>query len=84
MTELHPAVRPSANAPSHDTIVEVWEDGHFIAAIYPIDRGVKIVSKYFGANGEEELHDFSFLDLNRPPALHVHIWDRRLAPEPPA
>lgn len=51
-------------------IVEVWEDGLFIAAIYPKDRGVKIVSKYL----QGRLGDVVALDLVAPPALHVRIW----------
>jgi hypothetical protein len=27
-------------------MVEVWEDGEFIAAIYVAERGVKVVSKH--------------------------------------
>jgi hypothetical protein len=77
VSELRPATRMGIA----ETIVEVWEEGHFIAAVYPIDRGVKIVSEYFyyGVEGGIAAIDPAF-----PPALHVHIRDRVPKPEPPA
>ena len=28
-------------------VVEVWKDGEFKATIYPTEKGIKVVSKYF-------------------------------------
>lgn len=60
--------RPHSQIPAG--VIEVWEDGQMIAAIYPKDRGVKIVSKYLdGRRG-----DLVTVDPSRPPALHVNVW----------
>jgi hypothetical protein len=68
VTELRMA--PHSRADRH--IVEVWEDGQFIAAIYPKDRGVKVVSKYLDAKMSRAS---VALDASFPPAVHVNIWD---------
>ncbi len=44
MTEFR--IAPHRLTPGRQ-IVEVWENGVFIAAIYPTDGGIKIVSKFF-------------------------------------
>lgn len=66
MTELRIAKHLQTGQP----IVEVWEDGRLIGAIYPKDRGVKIVSKYL----DGRRRDLVVVDHAYPPAIHVHIW----------
>lgn len=77
MTELRPTTHPV----TAEAIVELWEDGHFIAAIYPIESGVKIISKYFDFDRPTDaLFEIDpptlCIDPAFPPALRVHIWDR--------
>ena len=74
MTEL----RMSKYSLTGGKIVEVWEDGRFIAAIYPKDRGVKIVSKYL----DNRRRDLVTVDPSYPPALHVNIWDGQIIDGP--
>ncbi|MBA7620570.1 hypothetical protein ES703_27922 [subsurface metagenome] len=45
-------------------MVEVWQDGKFVASIYGHDDGVKIVSKYL--DGVEP-------EPGYPPAVVVHL-----------
>lgn len=33
-------------------IIEIWNGNLFMAAIYPTERGIKVVSKYIGDNPE--------------------------------
>jgi hypothetical protein len=75
MTEL----RPATHTETDETMVELWEGGQMIAAIYPIDRGVRIVSKHLhdGVRGGIVAIDPSF-----PPALHVRVWDGPPETEP--
>jgi hypothetical protein len=54
-------------------IIEIWEDGQMIGAIYPKDRGVKIISKYLDSGNR----DMVSLDAAFPPALHVNLWKGR-------
>jgi len=68
MTEFRAAKHARSKA---RTIVEVWEDGVFIAAIYPAERGVRIVSKYL----TDDCVPRPALEGPFPPALNVHIWD---------
>jgi len=65
MTEL----RPSRHALTGAVIVEVWEDGVFIATIYPAHRGVRVVSKYLDPRAT-----IAVIDPTEPPALFVWIW----------
>jgi hypothetical protein len=66
MTELRPATHTEAA----EALVEVWEDGHKIAAIYPTERGIRIVSKYLGTEPEAIEVETSYT-----PALNIRIWD---------
>lgn len=49
-------------------IYEVWDGDRFIAAIYPTERGVKIVSKYI-----ENREDLLQVEPLEPPAILVNI-----------
>lgn len=70
MTELRIAAHSITGKP----MVEVWEDGRMIAAIYPKDRGVKLVTKYLDGRRA----DLVTVDPTFPPALHVNIWDGQI------
>jgi hypothetical protein len=48
-------------------VIEIWEEGLFIGAIYPANRGVRIVSKY--------LQDQSYpVEQPFPGSLAITIW----------
>lgn len=68
MTELRMAVHSMRGKAA--AVVEIWEDGLFIGAIYPADRGVRIVSKHLDAGlvGSNFEHLF-------PPTFNLRIWN---------
>ncbi len=47
-----------------ETIVEVWRDGEFVAAIYGHEDGVRLVSKYLDSVHEE---------TGKPPSVVVKL-----------
>lgn len=47
-----------------ETMVEVWRDGEFVAAIYGHEDGVRLVSKYLDGVDEE---------TGRPPSVVVKL-----------
>jgi virulence-associated protein VagC len=53
-------------------VVEVWEDGRRLAVIYPMEGGVKLISKLrVGMSPDQVLVDSSY-----PPAVHIDILKR--------
>lgn len=50
-------------------MLEVWQEGEFIAAIYPTDAGVKIISKYF----TQETGPILEVDTRDPIAISIVI-----------
>ena len=46
-------VHPHAMLPNNE-VVECWKDGVFVAAIYPHEDGIRVVSKYMTDVYKEE------------------------------
>lgn len=38
--------------PERGSIVEIWNDKVFMGAIYPTEKGIKVISKYIAENPE--------------------------------
>jgi hypothetical protein len=74
MTEL----RITQHTIKNRKIVEIWDGDmegapRLIGVIYPMERGVKIVSKYL-----ENRPDVVVIDPEFPRALLVRIWDGQM------
>lgn len=48
-------------------IFEVWRGGTFVAAVYPTEQGLKIVSKYLTGREEASIS----IDRQPPPAILI-------------
>jgi len=62
-------VRPHALQPGSE-MIEVWRDGHFVAAVYPHEDGIRVVSKYMtNVHMEEEEEDVAHAGQWLPVAI---------------
>lgn len=59
--------KPHSDHPERG-IIELWQGETFLGAIYPLEDGVKIVSKYFRGSSQV------VLDISEEPyAVEVHL-----------
>jgi hypothetical protein len=53
-------------------VVEVWEDGRLLGVVYPMDGGLKLISKHLVGMKRDQV----LVDLNYPPSVHIDILKR--------